>query len=322
MKNIKKAFKYIGIGIILLIVFMFINNTSLFMERENVEAKYLAHRGVHQTFTMEGITWDACTAERIFEPEHAYIENTIASMEEAFRLGADIVELDVHPTTDGEFAVFHDWTLDCRTDGVGVTREHSMEELRQLDVGYGYTADGGKTFPFRGKGIGLIPTLGEVLDHFPNQELLIHIKSDDPKEGTLLADYLEKYSVNGSDLLTVYGGDQPISSLKNMVPDMRVMSKGTMKSCLIPYLAIGWTGYVPEACEGTQLHVPEKIGLFLWGWSGKFHERMEKVDTRVVIVAGEGGFSEGFDTLEDLERILNYFSGYVWTNQIEVLTGR
>ncbi len=56
-------------------------------------------------------------------PTHGYLENTIASMQASFEAGADIVELDVHPTTDGRFAVFHDWTLDCRTDGHGVTRE-------------------------------------------------------------------------------------------------------------------------------------------------------------------------------------------------------
>ena len=33
-----------------------------------------------------------------------------------------MIEIDVHPTTDGQFAVFHDWTLDCRTNGAGVTR--------------------------------------------------------------------------------------------------------------------------------------------------------------------------------------------------------
>ena len=90
-------------------------------------------------------------------------------MRAGFAAGADIVELDVHPTTDGEFAVFHDWTLDCRTDGQGVTREHSMAYLKKLDIGHGYTADGGKTFPFRGKGIGLMPTLAEVLEAFPQR---------------------------------------------------------------------------------------------------------------------------------------------------------
>ena len=38
-------------------------------------------------------------------------------------------------------------------------REASMSYLRTLDIGYGHTADGGKTFPFRGKGVGLMPSL-------------------------------------------------------------------------------------------------------------------------------------------------------------------
>ncbi len=97
-----------------------------------------------------------------------------------------MVELDVQPTIDGAFVVFHDWTLDCRADGHGVTREHSMPELRRLDAGYGYTADGGKTFPFRGKGVGLIPSLADVLSAFPHRRLLINVKSNDPSEGTRL----------------------------------------------------------------------------------------------------------------------------------------
>ena len=47
-------------------------------------------------------------------------------MEAAFGAGADIVEFDVHPTTDGAFVVFHDWTVDCRTNGNGVTRSHTL----------------------------------------------------------------------------------------------------------------------------------------------------------------------------------------------------
>jgi len=56
----------------------------------------------------------------------AILENTLDSMAAAFELGADVVELDIHPTTDGQFAVFHDWTIDCRTNGKGVTRKQSM----------------------------------------------------------------------------------------------------------------------------------------------------------------------------------------------------
>ena len=57
-------------------------------------------------------------------------------MRASFEAGADILEFDIHPTTDGRFAVFHDWTLECRTDGRGVTREHSMAALKRLDIGY------------------------------------------------------------------------------------------------------------------------------------------------------------------------------------------
>lgn len=306
--------------ILLLVLFMFFNNSSLFTKERSGEPILLAHRGLGQTFHMEGITGETCTAERIYEPEHSYIENTISSMKAAFDKGADIVEVDVQPTKDGEFAIFHDWTLDCRTDGKGTTREHTMEELKQLDVGYGYTADNGKSFPFRGKGIGLMPTLDEVLTEFPNDSFLIHIKSDDPQEGSLLAQYLSKYSNKRLEALSVYGGDQPIATLKEMMPDMRVMSKETLVSCLLSYIAAGWTGYIPAACENTQLHIPETYFPYLWGSPDKFLNRMESVGTRVILVAGDGGWSEGFDKKQDLERLPEGYTGGIWTNRIDMIS--
>lgn len=302
-----------------LVVFIYVNNTSLFMNKEDRAPSLLAHRGLAQTFPMEGIQSDTCTAERIDEPEHPYLENTISSMEAAFHAGAEIVELDVHPTTDGEFAVFHDWTLECRTDGEGVTRNHSMSELKQLDIGYGYTADQGETYPFRGKGIGLMPSLDEVLETFPNGSFLIHIKSNDPSEGLSLAQYLSTNSESRLRQLSVYGGDEPTAALKESLPKMRVMSIGTMKSCLLPYIAIGWTGFVPSACENTQLHIPERFAPWMWGYPGKFVKRMEEANTRVILVAGDGGWSEGFDEEADLERIPDDYFGGIWTNRVDLI---
>nr|WP_256521910.1 glycerophosphodiester phosphodiesterase family protein [Halobacillus sp. A5] len=296
--------------------FIFFNNSSLFMESREEEPELLAHRGMAQTFPMEGIESDTCTAERIYQPEHPYLENTIPSMEASFDAGADLVEIDIQPTTDGQFAVFHDWELDCRTDGTGVTREHSMEELKQLDIGYGYTADGGESYPFRGKGEGLMPSLDEVLTHFPDEEFLIHIKSDDAAEGRQLADYLDELPSNQQESLAVYGGDQPVQALGEQLPEMRVMSMETLKACMIPYLADGWTGYVPAECEGSQIHLPEKYAFWIWGWPEKFQHRMKSVDTRVVLVAGDGGWSEGFDDEEDIERIPDNYKGAIWTNRI------
>jgi glycerophosphoryl diester phosphodiesterase len=319
MRKFKIFMKRFLIFLILLVAFMYLNNTSFFMKVSNEEPFLLAHRGMAQTFPMEGIQGDTCTAEIIYEPEHPYLENTIPSMEAAFAAGADIVELDIQPTTDGEFAVFHDWTLECRTNGEGVTREYSMTELKRLDIGYGYTADQGKTYPFRGKGIGLMPTLEEVLTHFPNESLLIHIKSNDPKEGILLAEYLSRLSDERLGNLSVYGGDQPVEALKEKLPQMRVMSMDTLKRCLLPYLAAGWTGYIPKACENTQIHIPEKYASLMWGYPSKFIARMEEKGTRVILVAGDGGSSEGFDQTQDVERIPEKYDGGIWTNRIDVI---
>jgi glycerophosphoryl diester phosphodiesterase len=315
--KLKKIVKRLFILLLLLSLFIFLNNSSIFAKDREGDPLLLAHRGLGQTFSMEGIQGDTCTAERIFKPEHPYIENTIPSMEAAFENGADVVELDIKPTKDGQFAVFHDWTLECRTNAEGTTKDFTMAELKQLDIGYGYTADNGKTYPFRGKGVGLMPSLDEVLDHFPDSSFLIHIKSDDPEEGTQLANVLTKLPEKRLSQITVYGGDQPIATIKEEIPDLRVMSKATLKSCLLPYIAVGWTGYIPSACKKTQLHIPEKIAPWLWGWSEKFLNRMDSVDTRVIVVAGDGGWSEGFDTPEDLKRLPANYSGGIWTNRID-----
>ncbi|NMO98254.1 glycerophosphodiester phosphodiesterase family protein [Paenibacillus lemnae] len=301
-----------------LFVFIYITNSSQFAKEPQHGPLLLAHRGLGQTFSLDGVVNDTCTAERIYTPEYSYLENTIPSMKAAFEAGADIVEFDIHITKDNQFAVFHDWTLGCRTDMEGVTRDYTMAQLKRADIGYGYTADGGLTFPFRYKGIGMMPSLSEVLDRFPDKSFLIDVKSNDPEEGKLLASYLSKLPKKQQDLLAVYGGDEPIVALKEEMPQMRVMSKATMKKCLIPYLSAGWTGIIPAACKHTQLHIPEEMAKWLWGWPQKFQNRMEDADTRVIVVGGDGGeFSSGFDSPVDIERLPSNYSGGIWSNRID-----
>ncbi len=124
----------------------------------------------------------------------------------------------MHPTTDGDFVVFHDWTVDCRTEGSGVTREQSLAALKALDIGYGYTADAGATFPFRGKGVGLMPTLAEVLAAFPDRRFLINIKSDDENEGQALAARIAALPAEQAALIMVYGGGGAIEAYRQALP--------------------------------------------------------------------------------------------------------
>jgi glycerophosphoryl diester phosphodiesterase len=147
----------------------------------------ISHRGVHQTFQRDGLENDTCTARLIAPPRHAYLENTTPSIAAAFAAGADVVEFDIHPTSDLRLAVFHDWTLDCRTNGKGETRDQTLAYLQSLDLGHGYTADGGRTFPLRGRGVGMMPSIDEVLSAFPNQRLLIDQKDHSLRTIALLA---------------------------------------------------------------------------------------------------------------------------------------
>src|SRR5262245_63641429 len=106
-------------------------NASLWADPPSGVIRLIAHRGVSQLYDHKGIGRDSCTATRIEPPVHDFLENTVRSIEAARLQGADMVEIDVAPTADGRMAVFHDWTLDCRTDGTGDVRGKTLAELKQ-----------------------------------------------------------------------------------------------------------------------------------------------------------------------------------------------
>src|SRR5262249_20890303 len=153
---------------------------------------------------------------------------------------ASVVEFDIHPTTDRRFAVFHDRTLECKTNGSGFTRAHSIEELKRLDIGYGYTFDGGHTYPFRGKGIGLMPSMDEVFNEFPGRSFLIDVKDNGPTDAALLAEHLSRLPAAQLSKLTIFARDEARLVLRAQFPSLRTFSAGSIANCLLRYIAYGW----------------------------------------------------------------------------------
>jgi len=319
-RALKKKFKFAAAAIVVLAA-IYANNTNRLAVHREATPVLLAHRGIAQRFDERDLKNDTCTAARMLPSGHDYLENTIASMRAGFAAGADIVELDVHPTTDDEFAVFHDWTLDCRTDGHGVTREHSMAYLKKLDIGYGYTADDGKTFPFRGKGVGQMPTLAEVLEAFPKERLLINVKSRDATEGEKLATVLGKLPAERRARIMVYGGDEPVEIVRQKLPDVRTISRAAIKGCLLGYIGYGWSGVVPAACHNAMIMLPVNYAPWMWGWPDRFLNRMQAAGSEVFVLGPYrgGGFSSGIDTPDELARLPQNYSGGIWTNEIEAI---
>lgn len=101
-------------------------------------------------------------------------EHTLLAYERALEAGADVLELDVHLSRDGELVVLHDSTVDRTTDGSGAVAELTLEELRALDAAYHFSS-GGDVFPERGKGH-QIPTAREVFKAFPDSPYVIELK--------------------------------------------------------------------------------------------------------------------------------------------------
>jgi glycerophosphoryl diester phosphodiesterase len=66
-----------------------------------------------------------------------YPENTLLAFRQAIAQGVDALEIDIHRTADDELVVIHDSTLERTTNGQGNIRDHSLNEIRQLDAGQG-----------------------------------------------------------------------------------------------------------------------------------------------------------------------------------------
>ena len=59
------------------------------------------------------------------------------SFRSAIAAGCDLIECDVHLSSDGRLVVIHDHTLERTTNGAGLVKDHSAAELRKLDAGQG-----------------------------------------------------------------------------------------------------------------------------------------------------------------------------------------
>jgi glycerophosphoryl diester phosphodiesterase len=308
-----KIWQWAGTGVAAFAVAVSLINASWIAPRSQKPLILVAHRGLAQQFDREGVDNETCTANRIHPPEHDFIENTLRSMSNARHFGADAIELDVHPTKDGQMVVFHDWTLDCRTDGKGPVRRKTLAELKRLDVGYGYTADGGRTFPLRGRGIGGMPTVEEALRETPRMRLFFNFKSKDSRDADALVAAFRRAKVEIDGKHVFYGHPKVTARMRQLVPGVSTFWKEGMKACLTDYVKWGWTSFVPETCRNTVVAVPLNYQWAIWGWPKRFIARMESVGTKVILLGPyEGGEIAGLERPEQLEKVPRDFRGYLW----------
>lgn len=96
----------------------------------------------------------------------AYPENTMLAYEKAIEVGADGIEFDVHLTKDSELVIIHDETLERTTDGKGLIKDKTLQELKKLNASKGYLNCEDQT----------IPTLREYFDFAKNKDIITNIE--------------------------------------------------------------------------------------------------------------------------------------------------
>ena len=306
-----------GLVIAVATVALSLTNASWIAPTPKGRLLLVAHRGVSQQFSRDGLGRQDCTATRIRTPEHNYIENTVPSIQRAYFLGADAVEVDVQQSRDGQMVAFHDATLECRTDGRGRVRDHDLADLKRLDVGYGYTADSGKTFPLRGR-IGAMPTVEEVLRAAPSQRLIFHFKTRDPGDADALAAAFGRAGMPIHDKIAFYGPRGVLDRMRRHAPKAWMFDPGGVKTCSIDYLKWGWTGFTPESCRGATLMVPLNYQWAVWGWPNRFLARMSDVGATTIVMGDleNKDAPVGIEQPEQLNDVPRSFRGYLWVEDI------
>ncbi len=126
--------------------------------------------------------------------------DTLYALKTAKKKGADVVEIDIHATADGEIVALHDTTVDRTTNGTGRVDAMTLAEIQQLDAAHWFIEGCGtclgkpaKDYTWRGVALGTrkpprgyaasdfrIPTLREVLAAFPHDLVNIEIKRTAP----------------------------------------------------------------------------------------------------------------------------------------------
>ncbi|PHN06264.1 glycerophosphodiester phosphodiesterase [Flavilitoribacter nigricans] len=211
-------------------------------------------------------------------------ENTLAAIRQAVELGVDMIEIDVILSKDGEVIVIHDDKIDRTTDGEGIVKEMTLEEIRQYDAGSWFDAR------FAGE---KVPTLDEVFEAIDGRTiLLIEIKDGDEAYPGLekkvvdaihrfdAGDWVVVQSFNQKSVLRTREMDPSLITYylmgKNFADFYEELASESTSSTPLPYngIAVHFSGIDAERAK--KVH---DTGYKLLVWTVNEEEDMEKMMT-------------------------------------------
>ena len=134
-------------------------------------------------FTSSGVSVIAHRGGRGLRPG-----NTIEAAVNAVNLGSDVIELDVHLTADQILVVRHDDNINTTTNGTGLIRFMSAEDIGQYSANFHSVDFPNKKFREDIK----VPTLESMFEKLPNKRYLIELKPKDELTADALCTLVKK----------------------------------------------------------------------------------------------------------------------------------
>lgn len=160
-------------------------------------------------------------------------ENTIRAIEKAIKIGADFVEVDVRMSKDNKLVIMHDLDVDRTTDGKGLVKDYTVQELKNFDASYqnskfwsrehemfeasqSIDCDSRENEIFAGNGK-TIPTLDEVISCVKDRVgLVIEIK--EPGTEVKILEKIDEHNLENVILTSFY--HKSIKNAKKMNPSV------------------------------------------------------------------------------------------------------
>ncbi len=153
-------------------------------------------------------------------------ENTLPAFERALEVGAAEVELDVQLSRDDVLVLFHDRTLDRKTNLSGRVRDHTADALRGADIGSWFD-DQHPAVEERFAGTGLA-TLDDLFERFGDRlHYHVEIKSSEEALPRLLLERIAAFGLGERVIVTSFRNDalRRVRALDERVPICRLLEK-------------------------------------------------------------------------------------------------
>jgi glycerophosphoryl diester phosphodiesterase len=138
-------------------------------------------------------------------------ENTLAAFAGAIVADADMCELDVHRTADGEIVVIHDDTINRTSDGRGKVAELTLAQLKKFSAGAWFATS------FAAE---RIPLLREVLD-LVKERCALNIELKAPGVASQVCTVIREARVEDSALVSSFNAEA-LADVRALAPEIRV----------------------------------------------------------------------------------------------------